>query len=107
MAAPVQQFGLFSGKPERARIERRSRGGHAAGYAARPGTGPEGETCGSCANCRLRTSRGGRRYHKCQLLYGAWTNGRATDVLISSPACEKWAPGAPRVTTLRGNRDVD
>lgn len=105
--AAVQQFGLFNGKPERPRIERRSRGGAAAGYAAKPGTGPRGETCNTCAHCRLRVSRGERRYYKCQLLIGQWTHGRATDVVLRSPACAKWQRGIPQVTTIKGSRDVD
>lgn len=104
MASPVKQFGLFSGAPERPRIERRSRGGAAAGYAAKPGTGPAGQTCNTCAHCRLRVSRGNRRYYKCQLLYGQLTTGRATDVTLRSPACAKWQRGIPQVTTLKGNK---
>lgn len=97
----VQQFGLFSGKPERAKVERRSRGGAAAGYAAKPGTGPAGETCNTCAHCRVRISRSARRYYKCQLLMSHWTDGRATDVVLRSPACAKWERGIPQVTTIR------
>ncbi|ODV27971.1 MAG: hypothetical protein ABT19_00235 [Rhodanobacter sp. SCN 68-63] len=105
--AAIQQSGLFSGKPERAKVERRSRGGAAQGYAAKPGTGPAGETCNTCAHCRLRVSRADRRYYKCQLLVGQWTAGRATDVVLRSPACAKWQRGIPQVTTIRGNCDVD
>lgn len=107
MAAPVQQFGLFSGAPERARVERRSRGGAAQGYAAKPGTGPKGESCNTCAHCRLRASRAARHFYKCHLLIGQWTNGRATDVVLRSPACARWEKGTPQVTTLRGKDHVD
>lgn len=103
----AQQYGLFSGKPERPKIERRSRGGAAAGYAAKPGTGPVGETCNTCAHCRLRVARNGRHYYKCALMIGQWTQGRATDVVLRSPACAKWQRGIPQVTTLRGNHDAD
>lgn len=108
MAAPIRQIGLFSGAPERARIERRSRGGSAQGYAAKPGTGPVNETCGSCIHCRIRTLRGSdRRVHKCHLLIGQWTYGRATDVLLRSPACARWEAGQPQHTTLKGTHHDD
>lgn len=58
------------------------------GYARRPGGGPEGETCGSCAH--LASHGGGNRtYYKCGLV--AWTHGAATDIRKRSPACELWA----------------
>lgn len=65
-----------------------------AGYAAAPGTGPNGETCGSCANCRVRTGSA-RRFYKCVLMVSAWTHGRASDVLLKSPACKRWVSGTP------------
>lgn len=106
MAAPVQQFGLFSGKPERARIERRTHGNGAAGYAAKPGTGPLGETCATCMHCRQR-ALARKRVFKCALLMGQWTPGRDTDITLRSPACAKWEKGEPRVTTLKGKSNVD
>lgn len=57
------------------------------GYVMRPGTGPAGETCGSCEH--LVSGRGGR-YRKCVLAKATWTNGPRTDVLSRSPACSKW-----------------
>lgn len=58
----------------------------ARGYAALPGSGPEGETCGSCRH--HVENRRARAYHKCDLY--PWTNGGATDIRLRSPACEKW-----------------
>ncbi len=58
------------------------------GYAASPGTGPEGETCGSCAHHAVRHLA--KDYHKCELMRQAWTGGRKTDILVRSPACAKW-----------------
>ena len=101
MPADIQQFGLFTGKPERAKVETRRPRVRPNGYAARPGTGPQGETCGTCTHCRLRAATAGR-YYKCALLLGRWTSGRTTDVLFRSPACSRWQSGTPRVTTLRG-----
>lgn len=53
------------------------------GYAAPPGTGPPGETCGSCEHlARVR------RFTKCDLR--AWTHTRRTDVLVRAAACQRW-----------------
>lgn len=58
---------------------------HKNGYASVPGSGPPGETCGSCAFVRKRM-----RFHKCKLMCHRWTNSYGTDVLLKSPACRKW-----------------
>lgn len=66
------------------------------GYAAPPGTGPAGETCGSCEHI-VR----GRKYRKCELIRAKWTHGPGTDILARAPACSKWAtliPSAQRGT---------
>lgn len=55
------------------------------GYAHSPGTGPEGETCGSCKHC-FRT----RRFRKCKLREAAWTHGPGSDILARSSACKYW-----------------
>jgi hypothetical protein len=57
------------------------------GYAARPGTGPEGETCKTCRHY-FRKERYPRAYRKCALT--KWTRGPKTDIKASSPACAKW-----------------
>lgn len=58
-------------------------------YPMPPGTGPEGETCGSCLHgCRVghRT----KKYWKCALM--KWSHSEATDIKKSSPACQRWQP---------------
>jgi hypothetical protein len=69
-------------------VEVKKRGKHfiePRGYADRPGTGPAGETCGSCEHvCK------GKHYAKCDLSRRRWTRSRGTDVLVRSPACRKW-----------------
>ena len=56
-----------------------------AGYRSFPGTGPAGETCGSCAHaCRFR------RWAKCALMRAKWTGGPKTDIRLRTPACDKW-----------------
>lgn len=65
-----------------------SSAGQAHGYAALPGTGPKGETCGSCAH--LYRKHMAKTYLKCELMAAKWTGGHGTDVLARSPACQRW-----------------
>jgi hypothetical protein len=67
-------------------VERKST--PARGYVSPPGTGPEGETCKSCRHVVRRTCS--RVYYKCGLARSIWTRGRGSDILMGSPACEKW-----------------
>lgn len=61
------------------------------GYAARPGSGPAGETCGSCTHaCRHTTYSNKKRWLKCALVQKNWTHGRGSDILAGSPACSQW-----------------
>lgn len=61
------------------------------GYAAMPGTGPEGETCKTCEHCkRFGGPGGGKHFIKCNLMKRAWTSGEGTDILARSPACRNW-----------------
>lgn len=71
---------------ERKRMFRRSP--QPAGYAALPGTGPGGETCGSCKH--LVENQLSRSYWKCGLMRRFWTGGAKTDVRKRSPACRNW-----------------
>ncbi len=61
-----------------------------AGYVARPGGGPAGETCGSCRHIH-RTTGTAKVYLKCGLASARWTGGRKSDVLSRSPSCWRWA----------------
>lgn len=68
---------------------RRLRGGpQAKSYAGKPGTGPEGETCGSCGH--LIRKHLAKVYRKCGLMERHWTGGKGTDVLATAPACRNW-----------------
>lgn len=58
------------------------------GYADRPGTGPEGETCKSCKN--IYRHEMARTYLKCMLQRTHWTGGPGTDIKAGAPACSKW-----------------
>lgn len=58
------------------------------GYAAKPGTGPQGETCATCVHhARVEMAK---VYHKCNLMRPKWTGGAGTDILTKSPACSKF-----------------
>jgi hypothetical protein len=59
------------------------------GYAAMPGTGPEGKTCRDCAHYCRRPNVAGN-YSKCGLNYARWTGGRGSDILARSPACHRF-----------------
>ena len=58
------------------------------GHAARPGTGPAGETCKSCEHYTLRHFA--KTYRKCGLVRAAWTRGPGTDIRAKDPACQFW-----------------
>lgn len=59
------------------------------GYAARPGTGPAGEKCRTCA-CAYQRGGRVRSYWKCSLV--KVTGGPGTDIRLKSPACSQWRP---------------
>jgi len=91
MSDQTQLFPSFDGPAmtpaERRKLFPKSRG-TAKGYAAIPGTGPAGETCGSCSH--HVTKRYAKNYHKCELMSAYWTGGTATDIRVKSPACREW-----------------
>lgn len=60
------------------------------GHAAPPGTGPEDETCGTCAFCR-RIGTYSKVFFKCAKRSGKWTHGYATDIRKRDRACSEWA----------------
>ena len=61
----------------------------ANGYAARPGTGPAGETCKTCKHSCYHQRV--RRFWKCRLMKDKWTHGYGTDIRLKSPACKEWS----------------
>ena len=58
------------------------------GHAWRPGTGPEGESCGTCRH--LFRNRMAKVYLKCLLMREQWTGGAGTDVRARDAACKFW-----------------
>lgn len=69
-------------------VKKKKRKGQPNGYAAEPGRGPAGETCGTCKHFRRMEYR--RKYFKCALMQAAWTHGPGSDILKSAPACRLW-----------------
>lgn len=56
--------------------------------ADREGAGPEGETCGGCAN--LRRVQHNRAFYKCGL--EPITGGPGSDIRLKDRACVDWRP---------------
>lgn len=61
------------------------------GYPRRPGSGPAGQTCGTCVYA-IDIDYHGRCYYKCAIIKHRWTHGPGTDIKLKSPACELWQP---------------
>lgn len=62
------------------------------GYAAQPGTGPEGKTCRDCRYKQTQSNTGAKSWIKCELRRATWTHGPGTDIRAGSPACAKFSP---------------
>lgn len=58
------------------------------GHVAPPGTGPAGETCGSCQH--LFRNVMAKTYLKCGLNRAKWTGGGKTDIRARDHACRQW-----------------
>lgn len=90
----MEDFDLIPKQPDKptytGRPAKKRRNTQANGYAHMPGTGQEGETCGSCAYHVVKVCA--KRYHKCGLMRNKWTGGTGTDIRVRSPACLKWEP---------------
>lgn len=87
---PVIPEGPAMHPAERRRQKRRA-SEQARGYAAPPGTGPEGESCRSCAHSSLAGYRYNHgNYWKCGQVQHLWTHSVRTDIRLKSPACRRW-----------------
>jgi hypothetical protein len=62
------------------------------GYAAAPGTGPEGKTCRDCQHKHTMSNTGAKSWIKCDLMRAAWTHGPGSDIRAGSPACRRFEP---------------
>jgi hypothetical protein len=68
---------------------RRRSGPLQKGHAAAPGTGPKGETCGTCRH-PVRVQLSSKAVFKCGLARRYWTGGTATDIRCKDAACGFW-----------------
>lgn len=80
---------LFGTIPDQAIIFK-SKNTQPKGYAATPGSGPAGMKCRNCDFYIIRYTPAGNTHPKCGLMRHKWTNGRGSDIKVSSPACKKF-----------------
>lgn len=84
----MSEVDLF-GAPVQADPAKKRKDTKPGGYARTPGSGPAGQTCGSCRFC-IGTGAGRHTYYKCEIIKFRWTRGPGTDILKKSPACSMW-----------------
>ena len=65
------------------------------GYADFPGSGPAGETCGSCAH-HVTFHKRGQDHHRCFWMERLWGRNDAADI---DPDARSWRHWAPAVVT--------
>lgn len=59
------------------------------GYAARPGSGPDGRRCKHCEHFAVHENGNcTKKFFKCRLMRHEWTNGYGSDIRSNSPACK-------------------
>jgi hypothetical protein len=83
---------------ERKRMRRRA-AERPRGHYALPGTGPEGETCRTCAHYTL--IHFAKAYRKCGRVRALWTGGPRTDIRAGDPACRGWEPRCDEMPEVR------
>lgn len=82
------QLSPYARTPEEIRKARNKKYSQARGWAAPPGTGPEGESCRTCAHSYVGNKSGKKNYWKCALVKA--TKGAGTDIRLKWPACRRW-----------------
>jgi hypothetical protein len=88
MTRAADLFGLDRALTPEERRKLSRRDPEPRGHAGIPGSGPAGETCGSCKHlCRNQMAK---VYLKCGLNRQMWTGGRASDVRARDLACKFW-----------------
>jgi hypothetical protein len=83
--------------PEVLSTPTRQRPDRAHPYA--PGTGPKGQTCGTCQKCVCRHFTR-KRYYKCRVLMKTWTGGAGTDIKLRDSACKSWEPRIDKIELI-------
>jgi hypothetical protein len=61
------------------------------GMAGPMGTGPAGETCGSCIH-RVSKPHGRKSHTKCALMRACWNHSYGSDIKMRFDACYRWEP---------------
>jgi hypothetical protein len=69
------------------------------GHFAAPGTGPHGETCGSCAHL-VRIQLASKSVFKCERARTIWTHGPGSDIRSKDAACGGWKPVEAHAATV-------
>lgn len=88
MTPDVDLFGAPIAHPEDLRKDGRRR---KVGYAARPGSGPDGRRCSSCKHYgRIKSLDEGTITTKCQLMAHVWTSEADSDIHPNAPACREY-----------------
>lgn len=64
---------------------------HRPAMAAPEGSGPAGETCGTCRHC-TRVGHHDYTYFKCGLMQAYWTHGAGSDIRKKWAACREFEP---------------
>lgn len=82
---------LFSPKPTPIYAPPPNGKSYTGGYAARPGTGPDGATCKRCEHYTV-VRHHSKSYRKCGLMQSQWTSGPGSDIKAGSAACAKFEP---------------
>jgi hypothetical protein len=62
----------------------------------RPGSGPEGESCGSCA--KLVIKRFSEDFFQCHVQRRYWLSEERTDIKATDRACLAWEPATEKVS---------
>lgn len=86
IAAETDLFGVPIPAPP---VVPKDNGKRKVGYAARPGTGPKKQRCGTCANFSRVIHKGAASF-KCGKMAHAWTHGSETDIKPRAPACAEF-----------------
>jgi hypothetical protein len=60
------------------------------GHYFTPGTGPAGETCGTCKH--IFRNHMAKTYLKCGKNRANWTGGEGSDIRAKDAACKFWEP---------------
>lgn len=64
-----------------------------------PGSGPAGQTCGTCQKCSV-VDYHNKRYYKCHVLMKFWTHSYGTDIRKKDLACKSWEPATEKIEVM-------